>query len=280
MSARLALGLRAPWPEALRELWVFGLKQAWACIFAGALLALIALSSLWPPTQLARYDFLFLAALSLQAVLLVTRLERPAEARVILVFHLVATLLELFKTAPQIGSWAYPGVEQARFAVAGVPLFAGFMYSAVGSYLARVWRVFDFRFTHFPPLWQLAALAALAYLNFFTHHFVLDLRWPLVAAIAWRLWSCDVHFRVRQVHRRMPLLLGLALVATFIWFAENLATAARVWVYPEQSAAWQLVSPHKILAWFLLMFLSFVLVAALHRDETRRGPARPTEKSS
>jgi uncharacterized membrane protein YoaT (DUF817 family) len=33
-----------------------------------------------------------------------------------------------------------------------VPLFTGFMYAAIGSYIARCWRLFDFRFTRHPPL--------------------------------------------------------------------------------------------------------------------------------
>jgi len=32
----------------------------------------------------------------------------------------------------------------------------------------------------------------------------------------------------------MPLLLGLFLVALFIWFAENLGTLSKTWLYPSQ----------------------------------------------
>lgn len=278
VTPRLELGLRAPWPEPLLELWAFGLKQAWACIFAGALLTLVVATALWPPAQMHRYDLLFIGALVLQVLLLGSGLERPAEAKAILVFHLVATAMELFKTSPAIGSWTYPGVEGAIFTVGGVPLFAGFMYSAVGSYLARVWRLFDLRFPGFGSLRSAGILAAIAYLNFFSHHFLPDLRWALLAVIAWKLRHCDVLFRVRNADRRMPMLLGLSLVAAFIWIAENLATLARVWVYPAQQAGWHVVSPHKILAWFLLMFLSFVLVAALHpgslaSPSRRRAPS-------
>ena len=34
----------------------------------------------------------------------------------------------------------------------------------------------------------------------------------------------------------MPLLLGLFLVAVFIWIAENLGTLTHTWVYPRQIA--------------------------------------------
>ena len=62
----------------------------------------------------------------------------------------------------------------------------------------------------------------------------------------------------------MPLLLGWLLVALFIWFAENLGTFARAWTYPDQDGAWRMVSPMKLGAWYLLMYISFILVHALH----------------
>ena len=70
----------------------------------------------------------------------------------ILVF-VVGTAMEVFKTS--MGSWTYP--EAAIFRIEGVPLFSGFMYATVGSYLARVSRLFDFRFTRHPPIWSIAA---------------------------------------------------------------------------------------------------------------------------
>ena len=63
----------------------------------------------------------------------------------------------------------------------------------------------------------------------------------------------------------MPLLLGWFLVATFIWFAENLGTFAQAWAYPSQKHGWTMVTPMKLGAWYLLMYISFVLVAAVHR---------------
>jgi uncharacterized membrane protein YoaT (DUF817 family) len=62
----------------------------------------------------------------------------------------------------------------------------------------------------------------------------------------------------------MPLLLGFALVALFIWFAENLGTFAGAWLYPHQRGGWAMVPPQKFGAWFLLMLLSYALVFALH----------------
>ena len=246
------------------EFIAFGFKQAYACIFGGALLAAILVTHYWYPLEgLARYDFLFLFAIGVQLILLATRLESWQEAGVIIAFHLLATAMEIFKTSDAIRSWRYPG--ESVFGIANVPLFAGFMYSAVGSYLARVWRIHDFRFTAYPPQAPTLAIAALIYINFFTHHFIWDLRWALFVAIAWYYRGCWVHFKVLTVHRRMPLLLGFVLVALFIWFAENLATWARIWLYPSQAQGWVMVPLAKMGSWFLLMILSFVLVAWLHR---------------
>src|SRR5690606_6012707 len=121
---------------------------------------------------LTRYDFLTLAALAIQAAMLATKLETWEEARVILVFHVVGTIMEIFKT--QMGSWIYP--EESLLRIAGVPLFSGFMYAAVGSFIARSWRIMDFRFVRFPPIWVQGVLAVLVYVNFFAHHWLPDMR--------------------------------------------------------------------------------------------------------
>jgi uncharacterized membrane protein YoaT (DUF817 family) len=247
------------------EFVVFGLKQAWACLFGGALLALIMLSAwFWPASSsIARYDALFVAALLIQAAMLAFKLEKPSEAVVIFMFHAVGTVMELFKT--HMGSWVYP--EENLLRVAGVPLFSGFMYSAVGSYLARVTRIFDFQFLNYPPFWATSLLALGIYANFFTHHFTWDLRWLLFAATALLFWRCHVHYKVFRFRHRMNMLLGFFLVALFIWLAENIATASRIWLYPNQKTVWELVSFGKFTSWYLLMIISFVLVNLVHRPK-------------
>src|SRR3546814_5950608 len=82
------------------------------------------------------------------------------------------------------------------------------MYAAVGSYIALVWRIFDFRYSGYPPVWTSYALAAAIYVNFFAHHWLPDIRWFLFAATALLFWRCQVWFRPLHVHRRMPLLVG------------------------------------------------------------------------
>ncbi|MGV2496300.1 DUF817 domain-containing protein [Pelagerythrobacter aerophilus] len=258
------------WRLWLYEFLLFGFKQAWACLFGALLLALLLGTHLFYPDDapLHRYDFLTLAAIGIQLALLALRLETPREASVILIFHVVGTVMELFKTAA--GSWVYP--EASMLHIGAVPLFSGFMYAAVGSYIARVWRIFDFRFSHYPPHWTTWLLAAAIYVNFFAHHWTVDIRYLLFAATALLFWRTRIHFRNWQVHRWMPLLLGFGLVALFIWFAENIATFANAWHYPGQEDGWEMVSPAKLGSWYLLMLISFVLVALVQ-------PVRPTDKT-
>ena len=185
LSKRWLLPL--PFGRLWHELLIFGVLQAWACLFAGVLLGFILLTKLsypgWMPV--ARYDFLLLVAILTQVALLAFKFERIDEAKVILIFHIVATVMELFKTAK--GSWVYPDANVIR--IAGVPLFSGFLYSAVGSYIARCWRLFDFRFSNYPDVRWTWALALLIYVNFFTHHYMIDLRYLLFAAGGSHLWS-------------------------------------------------------------------------------------------
>lgn len=270
-----AMKLESAWRAACAasiDLWYFGLKQAWACLFGGTLLALILLTDYWYPFHsLHRYDFLFIAAVVIQLALLLLKLETLEEAKVIVAFHLIAMVMEVFKTSKAIGAWQYPG--EAVLRIGHVPLFAGFMYSAVGSYIARIWRILDFRFSAYPPAKATWVLAALIYLNFFTHHFTYDIRWPLLIASLWMFGGTWIEYTPYKVTRRMPLVVGWFLVALFIWLAENIGTFARIWVYPSQEGAWTPVSPEKILAWYLLMLISFILVAVVHRPVVSKHPA-------
>lgn len=266
VRARLeSLTFDRPWKNALFEFVLFGFKQGWACLFGGLLLALLMGTFLFYPADapLARYDFLVLACIAIQTAMLVFRLETLEEAKVILAFHVVGTIMEVFKT--QVGSWSYP--EESVLRIAGVPLFSGFMYAAVGSYIARVTRIFDMRYSNYPPLWTTVALAAGVYANFFAHHYLPDMRlalFTLTALLFFRTW---VWFTPHHTPRRMPLLLGFFLVALFIWFAENLATFARAWIYPQQAHGWSMVKWQKLGAWCLLMIISFVLVSLVSKPQ-------------
>ena len=262
---------RARFAPGFSEFLHFGVKQARASIFGALLLAGIVGTKLWyPATGFHRYDFLFVYAVAIQVVLIACRLESLREFGVVVVFHVLATGMELFKTSDAIGSWSYPG--EAVIRIAGVPLFAGFMYSAVGSYMARVWRLFHFRFEHFPPLPVAGGLALLAYVNFFTHHYAIDLRWFVLAAIGVFFFRTQVCFTPQDRERKMNLLAGFCLVAFFLWIAENLGTFAQAWVYPHQKNGWTPVGFGKFTSWFLLMQLSFVLIYVLRTVEKKIAP--------
>ncbi|RQW96150.1 DUF817 domain-containing protein [Micromonospora globispora] len=242
----------------LIELAVFGLKQAWACVFGGAMLVVIFAAHLWYPKDaaLARNDFLTLAAVAIQIAMVAGRLETLRELRVVVLFHLVGTAMELFKT--HVGSWTY--APDGLLRLGAVPLFSGFMYAAVGSYMVRVNRLFDLRFVRYPRRWATAAVAVAIYANFFTNHYILDIRWLLIAVVALVFGRCVMQFRIFRLRWRMPLLLAFFLVALFIWLAENIATWSHVWLYPSQLGGWHPVSPAKLASWFLLMIISVVMV--------------------
>jgi uncharacterized membrane protein YoaT (DUF817 family) len=262
---------RSALPDLLHEALWFGRQQILACLFGICLLAALLLTRSWDAAHpLAREDFLFLYALGLQLALIIFRLEHRDEVLVILAFHVLATFMEWFKTSPAIGSWQYPA-EGAIFRVHEVPLFAGFLYSSVGSYLARAWRLLEFRFEGYPPVWTTIVLAVLAYGNFFTHHFVPDIRVPLLAASVLLFGRCRIRFRTGRRGRSLPLLVGLLFVAAMIWVAENAGTYARAWIYPGQEAGWKPVSVQKLWAWYLLMILSFVLVSLVNFRKEKSG---------
>lgn len=253
------------------EFLVFGAKQAWACIFGAALLLSILTARLWYPDDaaLARNDALTVAAVLIQVGMIAGRLETWRELRVIVLFHIVGTVMELFKT--DVGSWSYAADGILR--VGAVPLFSGFMYAAVGSYMVRVYRLFDLRFTRYPPIWATAVLAAAIYANFFTLHWIVDLRWVLLALVILLYGRCVMVFRFFAGTHRMPLLVAFALVAAFIWIAENVATYSGAWLYPDQLDAWHPVGATKLVSWFLLMIISVVLVTWVYPPRAPDPPA-------
>jgi uncharacterized membrane protein YoaT (DUF817 family) len=265
---RLALEQRTVaggWHAYAWEFLLFGFKQGWACLFGALLLALLIATHLFYPRHagLPRYDFLTLAALAIQIAMLRFRLETWDEAKVILAFHVAGTVMELFKTA--WGSWIYPEASYLR--IAGVPLFSGFMYAAVGSYIARIWRIFEIRFSHYPPLWATWLLAAAIYVNFFAHHWLWEFHYPLLAVTVLVFWRAKFWFKPFRRYRAMPVLLGFLLVALFIWFAENIGTLSQAWIYPSQRHGWQMVPLSKLVAWYLLMIVSVVLVSLVNRPQ-------------
>ena len=262
LERRMGDWARARLPFALAELVMFVLKQGWACLFGGLLLAaIIATKLVWQPGwALHRYDALFVFALATQAAFLRFRLETWEEARVILLFHLTGTAMEWFKV--HAGSWAYP--EPGLFKLLGVPLFSGFMYAAVGSYMARVIRIFDMRFAPYPPFWVTLLLAGAIYVNFFAHHFLPDIRLALFVATVLIYGRTRIHFRIHAHDWWMPLPLAALLSSVALWLAENVGTATGTWLYSGQTPE-RMVSFAKLGSWYLLLYVSFVTVTLVSR---------------
>jgi len=260
---------RRRWTASTYEFLRFGMKQGWACLFGGiAVVLMIGTYKFYPRgAPLPRYDFLFLCMVAVQIALLASRLETWEEAKIILIYHLVGTAMEIFKTS--VGSWIYP--EPNFFRIAGVPLFTGFMYSCIGSYICRAWRLFDFRFMRHPPRWALIALSCAIYANFFAHHYLPDLRILLFAACVVLFGRTTIYFKVWRDYRTMPLLLGLFLVSLFIWFSENIGTYTQTWLYPSQRHGWAMVAPEKLGSWFLLLIISYTLVSLINRPQAFVG---------
>lgn len=252
----------------IKEFVTFGYKQAQSCVFAGAFFVLLFLSHHFVIPGLLRYDFLFLGALLIQLILVITKIETIDEVKTIALFHIIGLALELFKTHPSIGSWSYP--EFSYMNIGTVPLYSGFLYAAVGSYIAQSWRRFDLVLQRPPSYVVSGVLCAAIYLNFFTHHFFYDVRWVLAALTLVLFRHTWVSFRVTDRVRSMPLVLSFLLIAFFIWIAENISTFLGAWKYPDQLVTWTTVSFHKVGSWSLLVIISVILIAQLKHVKEKR----------
>jgi uncharacterized membrane protein YoaT (DUF817 family) len=271
VDAHLVSRQPLPWlarlPRFLREFLYFGVKEARACLFVVLFFAAVFTVPRAGLFGLPRYDVLLVIALGIQAWMLATKLETWDEFKAICLFHAVGFALEVFKTSPSIGSWSYP--DPAYTKLFGVPLFAGFMYAAVGSYVIQAWRLFDLRVRHHPPHWMAALVAVLIYANFFTHHYIGDYRWYLAACALGLYARSTVLFRPLDRDRSMPLLLAFVLIGFFIWIAENISTFFHIWSYPNQIGAWAAVHVGKWSSWALLVVMTFTIVANLKHIKQR-----------
>ncbi|QBR91313.1 DUF817 domain-containing protein [Nocardioides euryhalodurans] len=253
--------------QLLRFAWL----EARSCVFAAGVFTGLAIAWL-VPLPVADYDFLLVWCVALTLGFWALGLESWREVLVILAFHLLGLGLEVFKVSQ--GSWSYPG--DGVLVVAGVPLFSGFMYAAVGSYICQAWRNLDLRVSHYAPV-PTTVVAVGIYANFFTHHYWWDLRLVLAAAMLLVLRRCRVHYTVGDARYRMPLPLAFLLIGLFLWLAENVATFLGAWTYPGQVEVWEAVHTSKIGSWALLVSMSFVLVATVKSREGRlyHVPGRP-----
>lgn len=252
----------------LRELLLFGIKQAYACLFGAILLFFILATHFYYPLEaILRYDFLFGVAILTQALFLLFRFETVADLRGALLFYIAGTIMEIFKV--HFGAWIYP--EAGMLKLFGVPLFSGFMYSEIGGYISRSWKIFRFSYTEFPKMKLLFLLSALIYINFFTHHFLPDIRLFLFGFAFFLFRKSWISFTIDKIPRKIPMILAAFLPAFFIWIAENIGAFSYTWIYPNQYHIWEMVAFQKLGSWFLLIILSFALVCSLHKPKDASG---------
>lgn len=258
-------------PLWLSEFVVFFLKIGWASLYGGLILGGILVTKLiWSDAiPLHRYDVLAVYAIGLQVIFLVFRLETLDEARVIVLFHITGTAMEMFKV--NAGSWAYP--EPGVLKILNVPLFTGFMYAAVGSFIARAIRLFEMRFAPYPPYWMTVVLAVAIYCNFFAHHFLPDIRVLLFVATGLLFFKTQVWFKLGDNTYRMPMILAAIFTSFALWVAENVGTRTGTWLYSGQTHTdW--VSLAKMGSWYLLIYVSFVTVTLIFRSALCERPLR------
>lgn len=246
---------------------IFIYHEALSCIFPLGIFIILALSKLLPPHFiLHRYDFILMGCLLLQVIMILAKLETKDEFKVILMFHLVGLILEIYKV--HMHSWSYP--ESALTKVFGVPLYSGFMYASVASYICQAWRRLDLSLHGYPKAGFTIVFASCIYINFFSHHFLYDIRYELIMVMFILFFKTHVHFKLQNQTLKMPLSFSFLCIGFFIWIAENIATFFGAWRYPNQSHTWHLVHPAKIISWFLLVVVSFVIVAELKRKKNNQ----------
>lgn len=256
--------------RAFHTLLQFTWLQALSCIFPVIIFATLALTKIVAVPGIPRYDLILIICLLAQAGMVVFKLETWDELKVICVFHLIGLGLELYKV--HMGSWSYPEAGWSK--IGGVPLYSGFMYASVASYICQAWRRMELRMTGWPPAVFTVLLCAGIYFNFFTHHFIMDFRWILTAALAVVFWKTRVNFTLLDREYWMPLTLSFLLIGFFIWVAENISTFLGAWSYPDQQQVWRLVHIGKISSWFLLVVISIIIVAQLKRVKSERNGRR------
>lgn len=250
----------------LNQFLIFSRKQAYSALFGGVLLFFIMLTKFVTIPGIYRYDLLFIIAIITQVVLVTLKLETKKEVIFILIFHLLAMCMEIFKV--YIGSWIYP--SKAILSIYGVPLFTGFMYSAIGSYMVRAWKINEFRFVDLPKQPYLLLLGLLIYLNFFSNHYIVDLRYFMFIFAIILFWKTKFYVKITDRIIQIHPLLANALTAFVIWMSEQVGTFARIWLYPHQEYAWRPVGLHMFTSWYMLLILSFAIVASLMRTESNK----------
>lgn len=254
----------------LKQFTWFGYLQAISCVFPVLIFLSLALSMVLP-LGIARYDLLLLICVIVQVIMYKTGIETADEVLVITLFHLLGLIMELHKV--NVGSWSYP--EEAITKIAGVPLYSGFMYASVGSYICQAWRNLKLDVQNWPTDILAYIVGVSIYLNFFTNAFIPDLRLYITVFLIIVFCRTKFLFQIYEKTYSISALLSFLIIGFFIWLAENIATFFGAWKYAYQHAGWQMVSWHKITSWGLLVIVSIIIVGQLKLIKARRS--KPVE---
>jgi uncharacterized membrane protein YoaT (DUF817 family) len=193
------------------------------------------------------------------------KLESKNELLVICLFHFLGIAMELFKVHK--GSWSYP--EEAYTKFFGVPLYSGFMYASVASYMCQAWHWFNLKIDKQPNQFISILIAALIYFNFFTHHYIYDFRWILFLIVIVVYFKSTIFFTPQTTTYKMPVVLSMFLIGFFIWVAENIATFFGAWKYSYQHQNWTVVDSGKVGSWILMSIVSYIIVFELKRFQSK-----------
>lgn len=239
----------------------FGIKNALSCSFPVFIFILLAVSKQLEYHWIYRYDFLLILCIMHQYCMVKWKIESRNELLVICLFHGLGLLMEVYKV--HHGSWSYPEPGLTKFW--GVPLYSGFMYASVASFMCQAWHWFDLKVIHPPPRSVSVMLAAAIYLNFFTHHYIYDFRWILLGIVVLLYVPARILYAPYKRYFSMPVVLSMTLIGVFIWFAENIATYFGAWKYTYQHHNWVMVDAGKLSSWILMSIVSYIIVIELKR---------------
>lgn len=256
-TRRFASGLWA----GTRFLSDFTVRQALSCAFPIGIMLAMGATKLLPPMGIARYDLMFVVCITFQWIFLRLKWETWREIGILAIFHVVGVILEWYKV--QAGSWAYP--EPAVLKINGVPLFSGFMYASVASYMSQSWRRLELEFHRWPSLASIVVVLTLAYGQFFLPVQTVGIRLASLLFVLFVFRQTRVGFTVDRKRFVMPLPASFLLIGSCIYVAENVATYFGVWAYPNQVGGWEPVSVTKVISWSLLMVVSLNIVYVYHK---------------
>ncbi len=207
-----------------------------------------------------RYDILFIYALVVQVILFKIGFESKRDILVVTIFHLIGLSMELIEVSIN-HSWAY--TSSGIFYIASVPIFTGFMYASVGSYMAKEFKLLKLKVEKMPSTKFLILYSIAIYANFILNNHIYDFRYVLIIIMFILYMRVDLRFTPANKSYKFNLPLAFILIGFFIWIAENISTFLGIWTYPNQVPVWHMVHISKITSWMLLSIVSFNLVYLL-----------------